>query len=211
MLKGQTYWDTKHPWKPLIYRGRPLPGAVSMPGQGVALYELDVRRFIWPEDTVITKTILDNPILHNVRANSCDKIAKAALAFVRGKVSYVSDKTFGSPEYWMFPVETLRLGKGDCEDGAILLVTLIRNLGCPAWRIRVAAGDVQGGGHAWASYCREEDEQWVALDWCYWPTENPGPINQDNRYFRGEKVWFSFNDEFAWSELPDTQIEGRVK
>lgn len=48
-------------------------------------------------------------------------------------------------EFWQTPSETLR-GYGDCEDTSILLTSLIRAGGIPAY---TALGGLQGLGHAW--------------------------------------------------------------
>ncbi len=48
-------------------------------------------------------------------------------------------------EFWQTPSETLK-GAGDCEDTSILLTSLIRAGGMPAYTI---LGSLQGYGHAW--------------------------------------------------------------
>ena len=65
---------------------------------------------------------------------------------------------------WQSPEETEMMKKGDCEDGAILIANMMLMSGVPYWRIRLNAGDVQGGGHAWVTYLRESDNQWIILD-----------------------------------------------
>ena len=45
--------------------------------------------------------------------------------FVQNAIDYQEDSSFGSAEYWKYPLETLRDGKGDCEDGSILLAALL--------------------------------------------------------------------------------------
>jgi len=72
---------------------------------------------------------------------------------------------------------TVNLKKGDCEDGAYLLGSLMLNAGVDPNRVRIYGGFVSAGtnastgGHAWVAYKREVDNQWVALDWCYYPTD----------------------------------------
>lgn len=58
-----------------------------------------------------------------------DDIALVLLAFVRG-IEYTEDsELYGCSEYWATPAETLWAGRGDCEDVAILFVTLGRLFG----------------------------------------------------------------------------------
>jgi len=49
-------------------------------------------------------------------------------------------------EFFQFPSETLARGQGDCDDSSILLTSLIRAGGIPAY---TALGGLQGLGHAW--------------------------------------------------------------
>jgi hypothetical protein len=56
----------------------------------------------------------------------------------------------------------------------------------------------------------------VALDWCY--HEDTGvdvpaktPLRERPEYCNGDRVWFSFNDYFAWSHKPGVSIDqGRL-
>ncbi len=142
-----------------------------------------------------------------------------AQRWVAEQIQYVSDATLttGWTECWLFPVETVSRRKGDCEDGAILIASLCRCLGIPADRIRVAAGTVRAGenaetgGHAWATYRRQSDDEWTILDWCFYEdSQTPvaaKPLQKENRpYFFGDEVWFSFNDQYAWSHRRDLNI-----
>ncbi len=50
----------------------------------------------------------------------------------------------------------------------------------------VFASDNAVDGHAWTSYQRETDDEWVITDWCYWPKETPiserKPIAEEYNY-----------------------------
>jgi len=214
-----SFWDDKHPRSPVLYEGRPLPGARTA-------WDMDVRRFIYPPgDAVLARLLagfdgdLERARLSMVVGNA-DAAAWAIQRFVCRVMSYASDDMIGSPEYWLFPGETLALRRGDCEDGAILIASLCRAVGIPAFRIRVAAGLVDPGrgapegGHAWASFLRA-DQTWVALDWCYYADPSVAiakkvPIAEKLEYFGGDRVWFSFNDENAWSHDKEVRIRGRI-
>ena len=104
---------------------------------------------------------------------------------------------------------------GDCEDGAILLSNVLVKSGIPYYRVRVCAGSVNGGGHAYCVYCRETDNEWVVLDWCYWPNDlpvaqrkkhrdEPNYASPDGNYY----VWFSWDlkNVYAKEALPDVAL-----
>ncbi len=73
--------------------------------------------------------------------------------WVAQNIKYVPDYSLGSAEYWQYPNQTIQRKKGDCEDFAILLCSLIRAKGTPAEEVRVVAGlvpsDGEPVGHAW--------------------------------------------------------------
>ncbi len=52
--------------------------------------------------------------------------------FVQNAIDYEEDDVNGSSEYWKYPLETLRDGKGDCEDGSILLAAMLDAAGYDA-------------------------------------------------------------------------------
>jgi len=79
-------------------------------------------------------------------------------------IKWVSDsKQFGFREHWDFPAEVLHRKKADCEGQAHLLVSLLRNAGIPAYRLKVAIGWARSGRrgkwfyHAYGIYLREID------------------------------------------------------
>jgi predicted transglutaminase-like cysteine proteinase len=100
-----------------------------------------------------------------------DEIALQAVKWVAAHITYTSDT---GPDNWKDPVHTLYDGYGDCEDGAILTYSLIRNMGIPYSNIRFYIGETFGAGHGWVMYRRPSDNQWVTLDWVvgstYWDT-----------------------------------------
>lgn len=127
-------------------------------------------------------------------SDSNDVKAYKILMWVQEHIAYVSDtEGYGSPEYWSLPTLTVSKGGGDCEDGAFLIHSLMLSAGVPYDRIRTYGGAVWGGagapveGHAWTAYKREADDQWVALDWCYYPTDlavsERTPLSKDYHYF----------------------------
>ena len=93
------------------------------------------------------------------------------LKWVKNNITYQSDmKVHNQIEYWQTSEETLKLSTGDCEDGAILILTLAYHSKIDMALTDLTWGSVIGGGHAYIVYTREEDAVEVILDWCYWYT-----------------------------------------
>lgn len=204
--KDEKYWNDKHPTLDQMYRGRPLPNNTD--------YEIDVRHFIWFDDIVLKALVTS----HELHSDSNDETALLVQQFVRKYLKYESDTMLGASEYWLFPAESYAMKIGDCEDGAILMASLLLNA-LPVehhWRVRVAAGFVQSdgseGGHAYVTYCRCSDNEWVILDWCYYPDEAIAvakkPMAKDVPMYK--EIWFSFNHLHAWSHK-DFALEGRLR
>jgi len=139
------------------------------------------------------KSQLDNSTLkqivkdNNWETKSNDRKIIAILKWVHDNIKYVSDRIqYKRTEYWANPVETIINGKGDCEDGAILIYCLARIAGIPIEQIKLVAGNVKSGnktsGHAWIRY--QSDYALNAchmIDWCYWYT--PKYIQYRTAYF----------------------------
>lgn len=105
-----------------------------------------------------------------------------------------------------------------CEDGAILIASLARNAGVPAYKLKVCAGWVTAGenaplgGHAYTIF-KASDNTWKVMDWCYLannlPTLQRPAMHNDPHY---KEIWFSFNDLNSWSNKQKTiSIEKTVK
>lgn len=191
------YWNTKHPRMPIIYKGRAIRGYDKR-------IDIDVRNMIWPDDHML-RDVVDK---YNLRQETYDETAWACQRFACSIFKYVGDKKNSQiEECWQFPNETLVTKQGDCEDGSILLSSLLINAGVPSWRVRVTAGLVQSaptapeGGHAYTTYCRETDSNWIVLDWCYYADpQRPvadKPLAKDLDKYKD--IWFSFNDRYSWS------------
>jgi len=75
-------------------------------------------------------TIKDYAIgLWNRVGQDDDEFIHEALAFVQGAIRYQADPL--GTEYPLYPLETLADGEGDCEDTAILFVSLLQGMGIP--------------------------------------------------------------------------------
>jgi len=122
-----------------------------------------------------------------------DEKAYKILRWVQDNIAYKSDvEAYGISELWIFPTVVVNKGYGDCEDGAFLIHSLMLNAGIPWDRVRTYGGIVvvgvgaSTGGHGWTAYKREIDDEWVVLDWSYYPSEEPiserVPMRNDLRY-----------------------------
>jgi hypothetical protein len=87
--------------------------------------------------------------------------------WVRDNIRFYSDnEQFNMDERWTMPTETFQRRKGDCEDGAILIMCFAVSAGVPGDRVRLYAPVVTSEGmHASVAYKRESDDQWVWVEW----------------------------------------------
>ena len=204
------YWHNKYPRIDQRYSSRPLPGTDRT-------LATDVRHFVYRQDFPLRRVAED---ITEGRGIS-DDVAYACHEYTAETITYTPDSSLGRPEYWLYPDETHERKRDDCEGYACLTVTLCLLAGVPEWRLRVNAGWVlvgdrtgERGGHAWASYLRAPDSQWVALDGCYYsdhatPINDRTPINQRPEYYYGDEVWFAFNSRYAWGRSA-REMYGRV-
>ncbi|MFA5132996.1 MAG: transglutaminase family protein [Candidatus Paceibacterota bacterium] len=162
--------------------------------------------------TTLTDTCMEIQELGNTisgEAKSHDEAALTCLRAVMKRVSYKSDMLkWNKPERWQSPAETFALGTGDCEDGALMLMTLMDAADIPAWRRKVACGYVleprtnKRVGHAYVIYLKD-DFRWYCLDWCYYPVESIEnylknvPHSELKKYY---DLWWTFNQEHSWAQ-----------
>ena len=189
------YWNNKHPKRSIIYQGRAIRGYDKR-------IPIDVRNMIFEDDDLL------KGVTKGFSGRSNDELAWSCQRWIVRNIRYVGDKEkTGIEECWQYPNETLVTLTGDCEDGAILMASLMLNCGIPSWRVRVTAGLVKSGkgaetgGHAYVTYCRESDNNWVILDWCYY--EDSARSIKDKPIFNKvsmyKEIWFSFNNLYSWS------------
>ena len=220
---GPDYWNNKYPKAPIIYTGRALRGK-----DYYKQIDADVKSFIKNNDAILYH-VIDQAQL---KKGTFNETALTVQDFVNGFFKYKFDEeTSDCPEFWQFPFESIQSGIGDCEDGAILIASLLINTGIPSWRVKVAGGgvltdpvfapsDTELGGHAWCLYLADRPDsnrglEWVILDWCYAPDPDvpieEKPLAKNGGQQGGYKeTWFTFNDEYSWA-LDLTQIPtGRI-
>lgn len=200
------FWNNKHPSNSVIYAGRSIPIICQTSNRHKLKQHLnhDVKTLIFSNDDILKKIIKDN----NLKGKTWNETIFKIQQWVVKNIKYIGDNLNQGPlEYWQFPFETLALNLGDCEDGAVLITSLALNAEIPSYRIRVVVGSVQPaptapeGSHAYVCYLRQQDNQWVVVDWCY--AENSSslienrPVLKTIPYYK--QVRFSFNNEYCWS------------
>ena len=207
----ENYWNNKWPKAPIIYNGRALRGPRLE--QRIAV---DVKKFISTDDEIMKQIVSRYRLQKRDPDDTALTIQKWIVRFMTYKYDEVTSNV---PEFWQFPFETIQSEDGDCEDGAILMTTLMTHAGIPNWRVKVAAGFVQAsptapqGGHAYTLYLANDGE-WRILDWCYLEDshirvqDKPLAKNggQRNAY---KEIWFTFNDQHSWNQK-SLCIKGRV-
>ena len=129
-----------------------------------------------------------------------DKLMIHILRYVHNILTYKSDLSqWGIREYWQTARVTFEKKTGDCEDGAILILTLARLAGVPENRIFLSCGYCKTrsgvGGHAYVTYRGNDGAEYV-LDWCYYHDRNYIPNHktflEDKRYLKPR--WFFGNE-----------------
>lgn len=191
----QQWWETRFPEVPVLYRAQDRNLR-------------DVRNYIFDKSYLFDQVISK----YKLKGRDDNETVYKCLMFVISNFKYVGDEEArNQPEFWQYPEDSLTRGTGDCEDGAILLKSLSMACGVPDWKVKVQAGMVKGGGHAYCTYIRDDDTQCI-MDWCYWP--NKLPINSRPK-FQDEpnyyEIWFSFNKNHAYAETKMVYRNGSVQ
>ena len=147
-----------------------IPSKRRVIGNEDVLIPTDLREWIAPVDSqVIKKVIASLDLPHTKKTGEFDKRAWSVWKFVAENTKYRSDEIAQrKPDFWQFPPETLALGKGDCEDCAFLLASLLLASGISPFCVRVVFGSLRGRdgkriGHGWVIY-KNENGRWVVLE-----------------------------------------------
>ena len=132
--------------------------------------------------------------LKEAYGNDTDDLMVHINRFVHNRLTYKSDQeVWDLPEYWQTARQTYDKKTGDCEDGAILILTLARLAGVPSNRIFLNCGMMESGfGHAYITYRSNNGIEYI-LDWCYHYTKDLNRIFfEDKRYIKPR--WFFGNE-----------------
>ncbi len=213
-MKTLQQWEDNYPKIAQVYEGRML-----VVNGSVVDIPMDVRSFVSDNDVIVKDQVRE--IFNGSDINELPehyKIEKVQEWIIKN-IKYVPDERLGRSEFWLLPSETLVLRRGDCEDGGLLMLSLLLNCSCDPRRLRLTCGNVSAdgidSGHAYVTYCvgpENEGDYWIAVDWCFLPEH--GPILQRKRLSERPEygnVWFSFNRRHCWSPTLNTAFRGRVK
>jgi len=191
-MTNKQYWNYR--WKltsALYFKRGELPDV------------MDIRTLISKPDDLSQYIIND----YNLKGFDCDSTAIRCQRWVKENIKYVDEINEG--DMWQFPFETISRGTGDCDDGSILMSSLMINAGIPNYRVKSALGwvKVDGSddtfGHVWTLYLAS-DNKWRNLDWCFYALKDPyvHPLDKPIKNERYQEITLSFNNEFVWSNIP---------
>jgi hypothetical protein len=184
---------------------------------GTRHYAIDVRQFVLTEKNAVLRHTLrerirpyaarfckDGSSLFEARIpGAFDFRAHVLNRWVSEHVRYNSKQ---DRDPWQFPEETLTLGKGDCEDRAFLLASLLLGSGVSGYHVRVAIGEVHVGGkerydHAWVVYKNERGRWQILEPPARTAASSPRPRKSRPALLAAEVRYtpsFLFNDEHLW-------------
>ena len=171
-----------------------VPSARAIAGSGRRGYDIDVREFLTRERNAVIRRVLRRDLRDMLERKgggdggpqlfgsyrdtwdfcqsgdpgSFDYRVRAVQQFVASRIRYRRDR---KRDTWQFPDETLRLGRGDCEDIAFLLASLLQGIGISPYNISVCLGTLHMKGtrversydHMWVAY-RNERGSWGVIE-----------------------------------------------
>ena len=153
----------------MIVRDTIMPDKRAVLGNSSIRIPTDIRAWLSSVKSEVIILALQEMGLPAAReAGTFDQRAWKIWDYVARSVEYVADKqSCGLEDFWFFPEETLMLHRGDCEDSAFLLATLLLASGVSEHCVRVALGSVASPdgsyGHAWVVY-QNEAGAWCLLE-----------------------------------------------
>jgi len=153
-----------------IMRRTAIPSKRRVIGNEDVLIPTDLREWITSSDSQeIRLVIADLDFPTGKELGEFDQRARLVWQFVIEHVKYCPDEIAQRKlDFWQFPAETLALGKGDCEDCAFLLASLLLASGISPFCVRVVFGtltqeDGSPVAHAWPIY-KDENGGWRILE-----------------------------------------------
>lgn len=156
----------------VITRDTVVPDKRIVTGYPKKFIPTDIREWIKaPPNNKLSEALSEIKELPNTKeAGSFDKRAMLIWDYVAKRIRYVYDKNAHKlPDFWMVPEETLSIKRGDCEDSALLLCSLLLASGISPFCVRAALGTIYNekdkliGGHAWPIYL-DEGGDWRILE-----------------------------------------------
>ena len=197
---------------PVVPSHRPVPGRAAR--RGDRSYPIDPREFLVTENNAVVGRAMRKEVvpsageparMHSRGVGDFDYRAEVVTRWVGEHVVATAD----GGDTWLFPDEVLHVRRGDCEDRACLLASLLVAAGISSYNVRVAIGRlvfrsgsqvVAAHDHAWVVY-RREGGQWQILE----PLPPARPVRRAPRpaarrapsRYEGTKI--SYEPEFVWN------------
>ena len=101
--------------------------------------------------------------------SNTDDLIVEILKYVKKNIRYQTDSNnFGWTEYWEDLPETVKRGKGDCENQNALIYTIARMAGVPSFLLWNCIG-TSNEGHYWLLYFSPKKAQFYAIDTAFRP------------------------------------------
>jgi hypothetical protein len=206
--------NNNHAKVTVTYTGRTFPNSSK---------EMDIplQMFVTAQDPVMKEHIRTNNLFVTDPAKCNDKIYNI-YRFTRNNPNnpyrYKSDQiVIGFPEFWMFPFELRYAHQGDCDDWGNELASYLIIAGVPRFRVRCVAGTIRGyqhEGHLTVYVLADDLKTWYHLNSTTPPYQlsqkklEEFPTSKDQTDLIGiQNIWFSYNDEYAWSDFEGTKTD----
>jgi hypothetical protein len=214
-LINSTQWNWEGDviiYDPIIPKTRKVTGT-QVP------YEVDIREFLTSRDNAVIRKSLGeiSKQLSDQHRNlflsrsqgSFDFRANVLCEFMYHTIAYrKGNRNFDA---WLFPDETLTLKKGDCEDRAFLLASLMIASGISNYNIRLAFGKIQNSSngkqydHVWVMY-KNESGLWQLIEpLSHCKTKNTKTESGKKNSGKSQETKFDYipyflsNDEHLWA------------
>jgi hypothetical protein len=180
-------------------------------------YNVDIREFITSTDNRIIKKALEEiseklPPVHKAnffsrKEGSFDFRVDIIKEYVSKNISYHSSTH--EFDAWLFPQETLTVKKGDCEDRAFLMASLMLASGISKYVVRVAYGKIHDSiagdeyDHVWVMYKNEKGIWQLIEPMSYCPI--PGRSESSTREIDSAgkifmyRPYYVMNPDHLWS------------
>jgi len=225
-IKGLSNWN----WEGdhivhecIVPSSRPVVGF-----HGKKKYDIDVREFLITERNEIMKRTIQKDIKKHLLSQpggnweffgsrlrgSFDYRADVIRTFVSETISYEAKR---GRDPWLFPDETLFVKKGDCEDRAFVIASLLISSGVSSYNVRVALGKVKTSkgrsfDHMWVMY-KNEDGRWMLIEPLIVRTGvKRSPMSWAGKGGSGREVTeyipsYVFNSDHLWVVKHDHEFE----
>lgn len=180
------------------------------------LYDVDIRSFLTSIDNKIIKRTLEGiyeklPSVHKAKfisrkEGSFDFRVDVIKEYISKNVVY--QRQSRNSDFWLFPEETITIKKGDCEDRAFLLASLMLASGISKYVVRVAFGKISDTNdrkkydHVWVMYKNEKGVWQLIEPMSYRPNSERTELSSDKEDSVGKsylyRPYYVMNCDHLW-------------